>query len=517
MQGNASDIQGRISELGAQVQRLQDLVQQQAAELRQAGKSLQALEKLAAQRQQRIEQLEARLKQYEPVPPAEDEKAGDEEAADAKRYSLDDAEKRNQPPRPRPKSHGGRKPLAEKIQQTQRRVAVYPEGRTPQECRFVRTRVAWRLEEGKAVYVAYDLYAPLDGGPPAHVPELGRDGEYGIEWAILLAYLMYLVGMSMDKARAVIRFFTGLCLRKSQADALLNRLARDWEPAFEEICGFFACAMVVHVDESGWKVGKQGRSVWVFLTEQLCVLLFGKPKDLETLLSLLDPDTFEGTVVSDDSALYRDRFGQAQKCWAHLLRKAIKLTLLYPGEARYRAFLDALLGIYRDAKRYAADKRLKETGRRKKALELESRLWTLCGEYFEADVPENARADERAFRNLNQELLRLDDGNELFLFVLNPDVPPTNNAGERAFRFVAGERATGRTSKTDRGAHRRSVLGSVLTSLSMQWEHFTIATLLEHVLSALRNGTRLFEKWFPALSSASSSAPARGSPETAVP
>ena len=50
------------------MRRLQDLIQQQAAELRQSGKSVQALEKLAAQRQQRIEQLEARLKQYEPVP-----------------------------------------------------------------------------------------------------------------------------------------------------------------------------------------------------------------------------------------------------------------------------------------------------------------------------------------------------------------------------------------------------------------------------------------------------------------
>ncbi len=516
MQGNAVDIQDRISDLESRLQKLQSLVEQQAAELRQAGKSVRVLEKLATQRQQRINQLEARLKQYEPVSRTEDEKAAAEETTDAKRYSLDDEEKRHQPRKPRPKSRGGRKPLAEKIEQTERRVAVYPEGKTPEECRLVRTRVAWRLEDGKAVYIAYDLYAPLDGGRPADVPELGRDGEYGIEWAVMVAFLMYLVGMSMDKARAVIRFFTGLSLRKSQADALLNRLSRDWQRVFDEICGFLACALVLHVDESGWKVGKQGRSVWVFLSERLCVLLFGKPKDLETLLSLVDPETFEGTLVSDDSALYRDRFKQAQKCWAHLLRKAIKLTLLYPGEVRYREFLDVLLGIYRDAKRHAADKRLKETGRHKKVSDLEIRLWTLCGEYFEADVPEEATADELAFINLNKELLHLEAVNELFLFVLNPDVPPTNNAGERAFRFVPGERATGRTSKTDRGAHRRSVLGSVLTSLSLQWEHFTLRTLLEHVLSTLRSGARLLERWFPASSMASASSLPRGSPESAV-
>ncbi len=156
MPGNASDTQGRISELEGQVQRLRDLVQQQAAESRQAGKSLQALEKLAAQRQQRIEQLEARLRPYEPVPPAEGEKAGDEGATDVKRYSLEDEEKRNQPRKARPKSRGGRKPLAEKIEQTQRRVAVYPAGTSPEDCRFVRTRVAWRLEAGQAVFIASD-------------------------------------------------------------------------------------------------------------------------------------------------------------------------------------------------------------------------------------------------------------------------------------------------------------------------------------------------------------------------
>lgn len=515
MQGNGKDLQGRISELEAQVQRLQDLVQQQAAELRHGEKSRQALEKLATQRQHRIEELEARLQPYEPVLPAAGEAGGEEAGPEAQRYSLADEEQRQRPQKRRPKSRGGRKTLAEKIQQTQRRVAVYPAGTRPADCRFVRTRVAWRLEAGQAVVIAYDLYAPLAGGPAATVPALGQDGAYGIEWAIILASLMYLAGLSLDKARAVIRFFTGLSLGKSQADALLNRLTKDWEAAFEEICQLLACAMVVHVDESGWKVGQQGRSVWVFLSEQLCVLLFGHPKDLDTLLSLLDPETFEGTVVSDDSALYRNRFRQAQKCWAHLLRKAIRLTLRYPAEARYREFLEALLGIYRDAKRAAADKRLQAPGRHKKVLELASRVWTLCGAYYAVAVPEAASAGERAFINLNHELLRLAAANELFVFVRNPAVPATNNAGERAFRFVAGERATGRTSKTDRGAHRRSVLGSVLTSLSMQWEHFTLATLLAYVLKALDSGARLFADRFPALSPPSPSSPARASPQPA--
>jgi hypothetical protein len=56
--------------------------------------------------------------------------------------------------------------------------------------------------------------------------------------------------------------------------------------------------------------------------------------------------------------VYRHRFGRAQKCWAHLLRKAIKLALLYPRKKSYQRFLDRLLALYYDAKRAAADRRL---------------------------------------------------------------------------------------------------------------------------------------------------------------
>jgi len=87
---------------------------------------------------------------------------------------------------------------------------------------------------------------------------------------------------------------------------------------------------------------------------------------------------FQGIGVSDDAAVYRHRFQQGQKCWAHLLRKAIRLTLLYPRRKRYRKFLDRLLTIFYDAKRASADKRLGEAGRAKRVAALDRRLRRLC-------------------------------------------------------------------------------------------------------------------------------------------
>lgn len=72
---------------------------------------------------------------------------------------------------------------------------------------------------------------------------------------------------------------------------------------------------------------------------------------------ILDPATFAGIVISDDAAVYAN-FTQTQKCWAHLLRKAIKLTLLEPTNGEYRRFTDRLLEIYRSAGKVQRDRRL---------------------------------------------------------------------------------------------------------------------------------------------------------------
>ena len=43
-------------------------------------------------------------------------------------------------------------------------------------------------------------------------------------------------------------------LSKSRADALLHRLARQWEREFETLCTLLAHWAVVHADETGWSI-----------------------------------------------------------------------------------------------------------------------------------------------------------------------------------------------------------------------------------------------------------------------
>ena len=80
-------------------------------------------------------------------------------------------------------------------------------------------------------------------------------------------------------------------------------------------------------------------------------MLYGRQRDARVLDEILPREAFQGIGVSDDYAVYRNRFSKGQKCWAHLLRKAIKLMLSYPDNPRYREFFEELLAVFREGKR----------------------------------------------------------------------------------------------------------------------------------------------------------------------
>jgi len=453
------------------------------------------------------QRLRVRLAQYEPEIRHEAAPTG----TDATRptdYGLEgESQRRRRRKRRRKKKSPGRRPTELKFNAAQRCEDLYPPDARRGDCTLRRERAVWRLENGRAVLVGYRIFAGPDGKEP-RIPGITPRCEYGIEILVVLAFLVYIIGISLDKACEVLAFFCQLPLAKSQADALLRQLAQHWDSEFDLLCDLIAHAAVVYMDETGWKIGNEACSLWAFASKLQCVFLFGCRKDDATLDQMLPPDVFDGIGVSDDAAVYQSRFAQAQKCWAHLLRKAIKLTLLYPSRRKYQRFLDRLLQLYYDAKRAAADGRLAQQGRARRVADLEGRLCELCRPYWRYgdEAPPGTKPHERAFINLVNELMRLLMAEELFTFVLVPEVEATNNSSERRLRNPAQERKAGRTSKTAAGAHRRSVLVSVLESLRANLEKFTLASVLEEVGRWMNEGISLFARQWQAIQDADAAA-----------
>jgi transposase len=473
---------------------------QMRSDARSGKLSVEQLLDIIAKLQKTNQRLEAdkrrlaqRLAQYEPDAAAEATSPPSNEPAPDASYSVDAEDQRRRGRRGRKKSPG-RTPTEVKFAEAEDVKDIYPDGVRRADCHLVRERAVWRLLDNKAVRVGYRIFAGPDG-KAARIPGVTPRCEYGIEILVVLAFLVYLIGMSLDKACAVLGFFCQLPLSKAQADALLRQLATHWEDEFDTLCMLIAQAAVVYMDETGWKVGNDKCSLWAFASKLHRVFLFGCHKDDATLDAMLPPDLFEGIGVSDDAGVYQNRFKQAQKCWAHLLRKAIKLALIYPENSKYQRFLDELLAIYRAGKRSAADGRLGAVGRKQRVADLEGRLCELLQPHTRATTPEMP-PHECDFANLVNELGRLVMAEELFTFVLEPAVEATNNLSERILRSPAQDRKAGRTNKTARGAHRRSVIVSVLQSLRENLEKFSLTTVLEEIGRWMKEGISLFaEQW----------------------
>ena len=408
------------------------------------------------------------------------------EAEEERKRAEAERKKRRKHRKTKSKIRKGRVTTADKIKNAKRVEAVFPDGVAKEQCKLSHTRVAWRIEDGSAVLIAYEIYrcgnafGKIDG-------VLGR-GEFGIEIILALAYQVYGVGLSIDKACKLMAFFQQLDLKKSQADRLLNQLSRAWEKEFESLCTILANSAVVYCDETSWSIN----SVWAFLSENVTVAFYGVHKNAQTLAAVLDKEVFKGTLVSDDAAVYQN-FNESQKCWAHLIRKAIKLTLTSPDEPLYRQLADGLLEIYRDAKRVASDGRMLAETKELKVPAFEDRLLELCGGRW-LDDDTDCEGDEDTYRKLCNEVMRLMLAEELFVFVYRDGVDGNNNASERELRDDAMARRTGRTSKTPAGAKRRSIITSVLRSVGKELDDFNLASVIIEVKQWMIRGRSCFER-----------------------
>ncbi len=458
--------------------------------------------RLQAEQIRQLEEEIARLKELL-------EKKAAAKTAKTPNFSLDRNKKRKPNKDPKPPKKRGRKQQKTKLDRVTEEHKVYPEDVDPKECVLRRSQFAWRMVDGKAIYVAYHIHDRPDSKQlPLPAGLRNARSEFGIEIILILAFLHYWIGVSLDHACQIMNFFTGLPLPKSQAESLLKQLAKDWNEQYDTIAELIALQMVVYIDETGWKVGDKSCYTWVFSTAMHVLYRCGVSRKKEEATDVLG-ENFPGIGVTDDYAAYKSLFSQHQLCWAHLIRKAIKLALQHPDQQEYANFLDQLCAIYDDAKQlrdaHAAGETqlddIQSTQEMKSIVAaLQARIKTLCDRHEESivkpdeDHPSAASTPKHVetFILLQRELMNNLDC--LFVFVEHPEVEPTNNRSERNVRREAEIRKGARTSKTEVGAKRRSIIVTVLASLQTRIQKFTLANLLAEVTSWLDAGISIFDQ-----------------------
>jgi transposase len=242
---------------------------------------------------------------------------------------------------------------------------------------------------------------------------------------------------------------------------LLRHVARSSQPVYQSLQAQVRASPVVHADETGWREDGIPGFVWTLSTPTTC-LFHRDPHRSGAVIDELLGTTFGGTLVTDFYSAYDHLTGMKQRCWAHLWRDIDALEVEYPDDPVLAAWVAGVRAIYDLA---TAERPAEEVGetpqavrqRARRADRYEQQLQLLCPETMAVDRPEATLV--KRIRRYRQ---------ELFTFVRDPAVPPTNNAAERSLRSLVIARKISGGTRSAQGSSTRMVLASLAATARLR-------------------------------------------------
>jgi len=225
-----------------------------------------------------------------------------------------------------------------------------------------------------------------------------------------------------------------------------HQVAQRGQGAVAQVREQIRASPAVHADETGWREAGRNGYVWGFSTRTARYFV-RRGRNKEVVDEVLGP-AFSGVLLSDFYAAYHHYDGVKQRCWAHLLRDIHDLTGLYPDAAGVQAWALEVGAVYRRAVAFSgATARERQWARRC----YEQSLLGLCAPYLADATAPQRRLCARIERHLA----------ELFVFVVEPGVPPDNNAAERSLRHLVTSRKISGGTRSAAGTATKMALSTL--------------------------------------------------------
>jgi transposase len=236
----------------------------------------------------------------------------------------------------------------------------------------------------------------------------------------------------------------------------------------------------VNVDETGWYLGGENRTMWTAATGQAAIYRIVEDRHRDRLQELLGPD-FDGIVTSDRWWAY-DLLDpeQRQACWSHLQRD---FRFHSEGLAAQKQFGDT--GLQLTSRLFATWHAYQQHQDRGRLAAEMTPIQTELRELLEQAA--NGSKRHRLFRRFANNLLKLWPA--LWKFITTPGVTPTNNAAERALRGPVIHRKLSHGNQSDDG--ERFTERSLSASVTCRLQRRSLLVYLRDLLTAHQTGGAL--------------------------
>ena len=294
-----------------------------------------------------------------------------------------------------------------------------------------------------------------------HSPQLDLSGQVfgqgriGVRIAALVAYLRTTLRMPVRQVQAYLATLHNLHLSIGEIVELAHGVRQQLQGQADKLLEQIHAQAVVHQDETGWREDGHNGYVWATVTEgpqAVRYYEYSASRSHHVAQRLLGA-RFRGVLVSDFYSAYNLIPGRHQRCWTHLLRDLHELKEEHAARDDVIQWAQAVRQLYDEAQTWlSAHQAATAEERGHKYIDLYQRACEL-GQRYTSD-------NAHPCRTLARRLLRHQE--ELFQFVLVPDLPADNNLAERSIRPLVIMRKISGGTRSDEGTKTRLTLASLL-------------------------------------------------------
>jgi transposase len=320
--------------------------------------------------------------------------------------------------------------------------------------------------------------SPCQAKVEAAMTEALPKATLGLRLTLLSAFLHYALGMTTRNICAWLRTFSQFQVTPGGLVLNWQRLAELLIPVYDELAKAARLSAVLNADESGWRIGGRLAWIWCFTSQTLAYYVL-TPSRAGPVVKKVLGSFFQGILVTDFFGAYnRIKAFAKQKCVVHLLRE-VKQVSLRNHSKEWKLFARRLKRLMHEALKLVIDR--DKLGKRKydnRVANLHLRLADIFG------APYRDKDCERLAKRLAKH------SEELFVFLLHPDVPADNNHAERQMRFAVVMRKNSYGNRSKRGAQAQAILMSIFRTCQLRGID-PIEFLANSVAAAIRSGSPL--------------------------
>ncbi|HQN19302.1 MAG TPA: IS66 family transposase [Syntrophobacteraceae bacterium] len=263
-----------------------------------------------------------------------------------------------------------------------------------------------------------------------YVPLEHRTG-YGPRFCALIVELAGIAGNSRDMVRTFCASVLEVPISLGAIQKVIDRASEAIKPHYEAIRDKARASRVNHLDETPWHNGGKLNWLWVMANATVAFFMIHSKRSKEAFESLIG--MWSGIMVSDNYAVYRKWVNLRQTCLSHLIRKAKALA------ERTNPELSAF-GTWTEKELRRLVKMAKAPPTLGQWRAFYARLCRLIALY------RDSKSEAGTFARTLEETM-----DNLFVFLVEEGVEPTNNFGERIIRFAVLWRRRSQGTKSDKG------------------------------------------------------------------